>query len=68
MYTAMQYSESKNMVREVIPTNHFKKIRDGLLQKKQLLLQDYNDLIEQLTKRLKMGMLFGEQPVYAKFD
>lgn len=43
------------MEREIIPTTHFSKIRDRLLKKRQLLLEDYDEFKEELAKNPELG-------------
>jgi hypothetical protein len=43
------------MNREIIPTTYFSKIRDGLLKKRQLLHEDYDEFIEDLGKNPELG-------------
>lgn len=43
------------MDRELIPTNHFSKIRDSLLKKRQLLQEDYDEFKEELAKNPELG-------------
>lgn len=43
------------MDRETVPTTHFNKIRDNLLRKRQLLLEDYDEFKEELAKNPEAG-------------
>jgi mRNA-degrading endonuclease RelE of RelBE toxin-antitoxin system len=43
------------MNREIIPTNHFSKILKGLLKKRQLLQEDYDEFLEELAKNPESG-------------
>jgi hypothetical protein len=40
---------------EIIPTNHFKKIRESFFKKRALLLEDYEAFVGELVKNPELG-------------
>lgn len=49
----MQYDPSMDI--EIVPIPHFSKIQGTLLKKRQLLLEDYDDFVEELAKNPESG-------------